>query len=106
MIARYTRPEMGAIWDIENRFAKMLEVEIAVAQVQGQLGIIPRSAARDITKNARYSVKRIQEIERETKHDVIAFVSNVAENVGEHGRYVHFGLTSSDVLDTTRTRSI
>ncbi len=91
---------MGAIWDIENRFAKMLEVEIAVAQVQGQLGIIPRSAARDITKNARYSVKRIQEIERETKHDVIAFVSNVAENVGEHGRYVHFGLTSSDVLDT------
>ncbi len=100
MIDRYTRPEMGALWDIENRFAKMLEVEIAVAQVQAQLKIIPRKAAIEISSKGRFAVKRIQELEASTKHDVIAFVSNVAENVGESGRFVHFGLTSSDVLDT------
>jgi len=100
VIERYTRPEMGAIWEVENRFGKMLEVEIAVALAQAELKIIPRAAARNISEKARFSVKRIYEIEQETKHDVIAFVSNVAENVGEWGRYVHFGLTSSDVLDT------
>lgn len=100
MIDRYTRPEMGLIWDPENKFSKMLQVEIAVAKVQSSLKIIPRSAAIEIAKKAKFSIKRIAEIERETKHDVIAFVSNVAENVGEHGRFIHFGLTSSDVLDT------
>ncbi len=100
MISRYTRPEMGKIWDVENRFAKMLEVEIAVAQVQAGLKIIPKTAAVAIAKKSKFSVKRISEIEQSTKHDVIAFVSNVAENVGEWGRFIHFGMTSSDVLDT------
>lgn len=100
MIDRYTRPEMGAIWSVENRFAKMMEVEIAVAEAQASLKIIPRVAARSISAKAKFSVKRISEIEKETKHDVIAFVSNLAENVGEHGRFIHFGMTSSDVLDT------
>lgn len=100
MIERYTRPEMGPLWKDEHKFAKLLEVEIAVAQVQAQLGIIPRKAARQIAERARFSVKRIQEIEKVTKHDVIAFVSNCAEEVGEAGKYIHFGMTSSDVLDT------
>lgn len=100
MIERYTRPEMGMIWDLDHRFGKMLEVEIALAQVQSQLGIIPRAAAKAIAEKGRFSVRRITEIEKQTKHDVIAFVSNVAENIGIHGKFVHFGLTSSDVLDT------
>ncbi|MEZ0392397.1 MAG: adenylosuccinate lyase, partial [Pseudobdellovibrionaceae bacterium] len=83
-----------------NKFSKMMEVEIAVARVQAGMGIIPRAAAQAIAGKSKFSVKRILEIERETKHDVIAFVSNMAENVGEYGRFVHFGLTSSDVLDT------
>jgi adenylosuccinate lyase len=91
---------MGRIWEIENRFSKMLEVEVAVAQVQAGLKIIPRRAANEIAAKSKFSVKRILELELSTKHDVIAFVSNVAENVGEMGRFVHFGLTSSDVLDT------
>lgn len=77
-----------------------MEVEIAVAQAQASLKIIPRAAAQAIASKSKFSVKRILEIEKDTKHDVIAFVSNLAENVGEHGRFVHFGLTSSDVLDT------
>ncbi|MCE3010221.1 MAG: adenylosuccinate lyase [Proteobacteria bacterium] len=100
MIARYTRPEMGLIWDIDARFSKMLEVEVSVAEVQAKLGIIPRASAAQIKKKAQFSVKRIHELEKKTKHDVIAFVSNVAEHVGPFGRYVHFGMTSSDVLDT------
>ncbi len=100
MIERYTRPEMGAIWSQENRFEKMLAVEIAVAETQGELGIIPKKAAVEIRKRSKFSVERILEIEKTTRHDVIAFVSNVAENVGADGRYVHFGMTSSDILDT------
>lgn len=100
MIDRYTRPEMGAIWTQENRFRRMLDVEIAVAEVQAELGIIPKEAARLIKSKSKFSVDRINEIEKTTRHDVIAFVSNVAEHVGPMGRYVHFGLTSSDVLDT------
>lgn len=100
MIDRYTRPEMGQLWELENRFAKMLEVEIAVAEAQAELGIIPKEAAKVIRKKGAFNVGRIAEIELETKHDVIAFVSNVAEHVGPQGRFVHFGMTSSDVLDT------
>jgi adenylosuccinate lyase len=91
---------MGVVWDPENKFSKMLEVEVAVAKVQASLKIIPKSAASQIASKGKFSIKRISEIEKQTKHDVIAFVSNVAENVGENGRFVHFGLTSSDVLDT------
>ncbi len=100
MIERYTRPEMGVLWDVEHRFGKMLEVETQVALVQAELGIIPKAAAKTIRAKGAFSVKRIHEIERTTKHDVIAFVSSVAENVGPAGKFVHFGLTSSDVLDT------
>ena len=100
MIERYTRPEMGAVWSQENRFQKMLDVEAAVAEVQADLGLIPEDAARAIRKKGAFDVQRINEIEKTTRHDVIAFVSSVAENVGPLGRYVHFGLTSSDVLDT------
>lgn len=100
MITRYTRKEMGRIWSPENKFAKMLEVEIAVAKTQARNKIIPEKAARDIARKAKFKVSRIDEIEKTTKHDVIAFVTNLAENVGENGRYIHYGLTSSDVLDT------
>lgn len=100
MIERYTRPEMGLLWHADHRFGKMMEVEIVVAQVQAQIGIIPKVAAKAITQKARFNVKRISEIEKETKHDVIAFVTNLAENVGPHGKYIHYGMTSSDILDT------
>ena len=100
MIDRYTRKKMGQIWELKNRFQKMMEVEIAVAGAQANLGIIPRKAATDIKNKAKFSVDRILEIEQTTKHDVIAFVSNMAEHVGENGRYIHYGMTSSDVLDT------
>jgi adenylosuccinate lyase len=100
VIDRYTRPEMGLIWDLNYRFGKMLQVEVALAQAQAELGIIPKAAAKAIATKGSFNVKRISEIEKQTKHDVIAFVSSVAENVGPHGKYVHFGLTSSDVLDT------
>jgi adenylosuccinate lyase len=100
LIERYTRKEMGGLWSLDNKFQKMMEVEVAVAQAQAELGIIPKKAAIDIAKKSSFSVKRIAQIEKKTKHDVIAFVSSMAENVGENGRYIHFGMTSSDVLDT------
>ncbi|HAG90342.1 MAG TPA: adenylosuccinate lyase [Bdellovibrionales bacterium] len=100
MISRYTRPEMGELWSAEARFQCLLEVEVAVAQAQSELGIIPKKAAADIQKKSKFSVDRIAEIEKTTRHDVIAFVSNLAENVGPMGRYIHYGMTSSDVLDT------
>ena len=97
---------MGKVWSLENKFATMLEVEVAVAQVQAQMGMIPRKAARDIKSLGTFNVDRIQEIEKTTKHDVIAFVSNVAENVGDSGKYIHYGMTSSDVLDTALSLQI
>ncbi len=100
MIDRYSRPEMAQIWEQDHRFGKMLQVELAVAKVQSELGLIPKKAYKVIQKKAKFSVKRIAEIEAVTKHDVIAFVSNLAENVGEEGKYIHYGMTSSDVLDT------
>lgn len=100
MIDRYTRPEMGVVWDLDHKFGNMLQVEVAVAEVQAQLKIIPSKAANEIKKKSKISVKRILEIEKTTHHDVIAFVSQVAETVGDCGKYIHYGLTSSDVLDT------
>lgn len=100
MIARYTLKKMGHIWSDENKFSKLLEVEIAVAKAQADLKIIPPAAARAIQQKSRFQISRIHEIEKTTKHDIIAFVSNVAENVGPHGKYIHYGMTSSDVLDT------
>jgi len=91
---------MGKLWEGESRLQCLLEVEMAVADVQAKLKIIPAKAAKDIRAKAKFSVARVEEIEKTTKHDVIAFVSNVAENVGPSGRYLHYGMTSSDVLDT------
>ena len=106
MIERYTRKKMREVWLLENRFECMRQVEVAVAQAQAELDIIPAKAAADITKKAKFSVERILEIEKTTKHDVIAFVSSMAENVGKNGRYIHYGLTSSDVLDTALSLQI
>jgi adenylosuccinate lyase len=100
MIPRYTLPEMGAVWADLARFEQMLRVEIAVARVQAARGLIPAEAIGAIETRARVDVERIAEIEKTTDHDVIAFVSQVAETVGAEGRYLHLGLTSSDVVDT------
>jgi adenylosuccinate lyase len=100
MIPRYTLPEMGAIWTDEARFEQMLRVEVAVARAQASRGMVPAAAVGAIEARARVDVDRIAEIEKTTDHDVIAFVSQVAETVGEEGRYLHLGLTSSDVIDT------
>lgn len=102
MIPRYTRPEMGRIWTDENKFQKWLDVEIATAEVEAEAGLIPKSAARAIRKKARFEAERILQIERQVKHDVIAFTTNVAEHVGREGRYLHYGLTSNDVVDTAQ----
>jgi adenylosuccinate lyase len=106
MIPRYTRPEMGRIWTDENKFQKWLDVEIATAEVEAEAGLIPKSAARAIRKKARFEVERIFEIERQVKHDVIAFTTNVAEHVGREGRYLHYGLTSNDVVDTAQALQV
>jgi adenylosuccinate lyase len=100
MIPRYTLPEMGAIWTEQAHFEQMLRVEIAVARAQIGRGMVPAAAVRAIEARARVDVARIDEIEKTTDHDVIAFVSQVAETVGDEGRYLHLGLTSSDVVDT------
>lgn len=100
MISRYSTPEMSQHFSPEQRFEHMKTVEVVCAEVQAQMGIIPKQAALDIKKKSHFNIERILEIEKTTKHDVIAFVSNLAENVGPNGRYIHFGLTSSDVLDT------
>lgn len=100
MIDRYTRPEMGAIWSIEAKFQTYLDVEIAVCQAQSDMGLIPAEALAEIKGKARFDVARIDEIELQVKHDVIAFLTSVGENVGDAARYIHMGLTSSDVIDT------
>src|ERR1044071_8171242 len=100
MIERYTLPEMGAIWTEQNRFQKWLDVEIAVCEVHAEMGTIPREAVEVIKRKARFDVARINEIERTTRHDVIAFTTALAKNIGPESRSVHYGLTSSDVVDT------
>lgn len=100
MIPRYTRPEMGAIWSDENKFAIWLEIEILACEAQAELGVIPGDVAAAIRKKAAFDVGRILEIEEEVKHDVIAFLTNVGEYVGPESRFIHLGMTSSDVLDT------
>jgi len=100
MIDRYTLPEMGALWSEETKFQKWLDVEIAVCEVHAEMGTIPRDALEQIKSRAKFSVARINEIEKTTDHDVIAFTTNLAESIGEAARFVHYGLTSSDVVDT------
>ena len=100
MINRYTLPEMGALWSEQTKFQKWLDVEIAVCEVHAEMGTIPREALEQIKSRAKFSVERINEIEKTTDHDVIAFTTNLAESIGEASRFVHYGLTSSDVVDT------
>ena len=103
MIPRYSRPEMAAIWSPETRFRIWFEIEAHAADAMAELGIIPKDAAKTIWangKNATFDIARIEEIERETKHDVIAFLTHLAEIVGPEARFVHQGMTSSDVVDT------
>jgi adenylosuccinate lyase len=100
MIPRYSRPEMARLWSDESRFGAWLRVEIAASEVLADKGVVPADALRAIKEKARFEVARIDAIEKDVQHDVIAFVSNVAENVGPEGRWIHYGLTSSDVVDT------
>jgi len=100
MIARYTRPAMGKIWAEENKFHTWLEIELLACEAHAELGVIPKETAQRIREKANFSVRRIDEIEAEVKHDVIAFLTNVGEYVGPDARFIHLGMTSSDVLDT------
>jgi adenylosuccinate lyase len=107
MIARYTRPEMGRIWSEQNKFQQWLEVELAASEALAQLGVVPAEAARALRQHAGFDVARINEIEKEVKHDVIAFTTSVAETMAKAGRaeesrWLHYGLTSNDVVDTAQ----
>lgn len=101
MIDRYTRPTFKKIWSDENKFQKWLDVELAVCEAQAELGFIPPDALKTIKNKASFNVERVLQIEAEVKHDVIAFLTNVAEYVGDDSRYIHLGMTSNDVLDTS-----
>ncbi len=100
MIERYTREETGKIWDLNQKFQYYLDVEIAICKAYNKLGQIPNETLKQIINKASFSISRIDEIEKEVNHDVIAFLTNVNENVGENSRYLHMGVTSSDVIDT------
>ena len=102
MIPRYTRPEMARIWSDENRFRTWLSVEVAATETLAEAGLVPKEAARAIKERADFRVERIHEIEAEVRHDVIAFTTAVAEIVGPHARWFHYGLTSNDVVDTAQ----
>jgi len=100
MIKRYSPAELSAVWSEENKFSIWLDVEIAAMECQAELGSVPSQAVADVKAKAKFNVERIDEIERTVKHDVIAFLTNVSENVGPSARFIHLGMTSSDVLDT------
>jgi adenylosuccinate lyase len=102
MIARYTNPEMGRIWSDQRKYETWLQVELAAVDAMARAGIVPDEAARDIRARGRFTIDRIEEIEQVTQHDVIAFTTAVAEQVGASARWLHFGLTSSDVIDTSQ----
>ncbi|MDR3736329.1 MAG: adenylosuccinate lyase [Acidobacteriaceae bacterium] len=106
MIARYTRPEMGAIWSDENKYRCWLTVEVAASETLAEAGIVPVEAAKAIRAKANFDVARIQAIEAEVKHDVIAFTTAVAEHIGPESRWLHYGLTSTDVVDTAQALQI
>ena len=111
MIARYTRPEMGRIWSDESKYRRWLDVELAASEALAEIGEVPREAAEALRKHADFDVQRIQEIEREVKHDVISFTTAVSEKMGaagaaEHSRWLHYGLTSNDVVDTAQALQI
>ena len=100
MIPRYSRPQMASIWAAETRFRIWFEIEAHALDAMAELGIVPKAAAEAVWERGAFEVERIDEIEAEVKHDVIAFLTNVAEHVGPEARFLHQGMTSSDVLDT------
>ncbi|HSH25222.1 MAG TPA: lyase family protein, partial [Massilibacterium sp.] len=100
MITRYTRPEMGKIWTDENRYEAWLEVEILACEAWAELGVIPKEDVKKLRENASFDVERILEIEKSTRHDVVAFTRAVSESLGDERKWVHYGLTSTDVVDT------
>src|SRR5947207_2841573 len=102
MIPRYTHPDMGRIWSDQRRYETWLVVESAAADAMAAAGIVPAEAARDIRERGAFDISRIEEIEQVTQHDVIAFTTAVAEKVGPSARWMHFGMTSSDVIDTAQ----
>jgi adenylosuccinate lyase len=102
LIPRYTRPEMGRIWSDENKFRTWLQVEIAATETLAAAGLVPKSAAKAIRTKGDFDLARIHAIEAEVKHDVIAFTTAVAEKVGPESRWLHYGLTSNDVVDTAQ----
>jgi adenylosuccinate lyase len=111
MIVRYTRPEMGAIWSEQHKYECWLETELAASEALAELGEVPTEAAQGLRKHASFELNRIHEIEREVRHDVIAFTTAVAESmqqqgVGEYSRWLHYGLTSNDVVDTAQALQI
>ena len=101
MIERYTTPRMKSLWSDQNKFQKWLDIELLACEAQAKLGIIPHSALTKIQKKAKFNVRRIAQIEEKTKHDVVAFLTNLEENIGREAKYVHYGMTSSDILDTS-----
>ena len=100
MIPRYSRSEMSAIWQEESKFAKFLEIEILACEANSRLGKVPREAARQIRRKAKFNIRSINELEKKTQHDVVAFVNDVGRHLGPYAKYLHMGLTSSDLLDT------
>ncbi len=101
MIPRYNRPEIEKIWSLENKFKIWTEIECLIAEKQADLRVIPKKAAIDIRKKAKFNVREIEKIERETKHDVVAYINNVSKYIGNSSKYFHFGVTSSDIIDTS-----
>src|SRR5258708_19295836 len=106
MIARYTHPDMGRIWSDQRRYETWLLVETAAAEAMAAAGLVPPDAARDIRERGAFDIARIEAIEQITQHDVIAFTTAVAEHVGPSARWLHFGMTSSDVIDTAQALQI
>ncbi len=100
MIERYTRPEMGRIWSLENKFEVWKEIEVLATEAQAELGVVPKEAAAVVRERADFTLERIEEIEAEVNHDVIAFLTSMAEHIGDESKYVHYGMTSSDLGDT------
>ena len=101
MIPRYNRPKIEAIWSDQNKYQIWTEIECLIAEKLSNLGVIPKEAAKDIIKNAKFNVEEINEIEKETKHDVIAYINNVSKYIGKNSKYFHHGVTSSDIIDTS-----
>ena len=101
MIERYTLPQMGAVWKDEFKFKTWLKIEILACEARSEMGEISKEDVEVIKKKANFDIKRILEIEETTRHDVIAFLTNVSEYVGPESRHIHYGMTSSDILDTT-----